>query len=60
MPTTVSHGPSWIFRRRPTGSSLGQYFFAMDSLTMTTGAAPSRSAEVKARPRSIGIRITVK
>src|SRR5204862_7223630 len=58
-PTTVIQDLP-VFMRRPIGSSPGQYFFAIDSLTTTTGAVPSRSAAVKPRPLAIGIRITEK
>jgi hypothetical protein len=60
IPTTVIHGPSGTRTRRPIGSSPGQYVFAMDSLTTATSAAPWRSASVKPRPRTIGIRIVEK
>src|SRR6476659_1468002 len=58
-PTTVIHSPPVVFRRRPIGSSDGQNFAAIDSLITATRPEPSRSPDVKPRPRTTGSPSTV-
>ena len=59
MPTTsrIASGKKAVVSRCPIGSSPGQSRLAIASLTSATAGAPCRSASVKSRPRTIGMRI---